>query len=295
MYSQVKSSSPDTQVKNELISSPPEKQVTPWGIKQVHPKVGQLIEETSNVKVAVLDSGIYKDHEDLIGIVKKQYNAISPDTPVIDEFGHGTAIAGILSAANNDSGVIGINPAIEIYDVKVLDSNGKGNVEYLIRGIEWSINQKVHIINISSGITKDSPELKNVIDKAISTGIIVVAAAGNTFGTGVEYPAKYKDVISVNSIKEDFKRPGTAARGKIDYIAPGEKVLSTDHNGGYSLFSGTSFAAAHATGVISLFISNQTIEDTPISEVMALLNEKAVKDKKFVDEIEYGNGLITFN
>lgn len=272
------------------------KQVVPWGIEMVNPYFNKIEKSKFNkVKIAVLDSGIYKEHEDLKSIVKKQYNALSPGEPVIDDFGHGTAVAGIIGANNNDVGVLGVNGNVELYDVKILDSKGKGSYEYLIKGIEWSIAEKVDIINISSGFAADKPELKNIIDKAVSSGIIVVAAAGNTYGTGVEYPAKYDNVLSINSIKKDFKRPSSAARGKIDYVTPGENILTTDHNGGYSSFTGTSFAAAHATGVISWYLSSLSHKSQKTLNVKTLRNEldsKVESHEIFEKEEEYGKGLL---
>ncbi|WP_053360928.1 S8 family serine peptidase [Bacillus sp. FJAT-27251] len=277
-----------------VLNNPAVEQVIPWNVKLLNPQTSQnknSTNENRKVKVAILDSGINKDHEDLVGVVKKQYNAISPEEPVIDDFGHGTAIAGIIGANNNDIGVLGLNSSgVELYDVKVLDAKGKGNIDYLVDGIEWSIKEEVNIINISSGITSDKEELRRVIDKAVSSGIMIVAAAGNTYGTGVEYPAKYDGVLSINSINKDFKRPSSAARGKIDYAAPGVDIVSTNHSGGYGSFTGTSFAAAHATAVISLYLN----DSRNVFNSDELLETIHAENHHNFSEEQQGKGLITY-
>ncbi|KAA0794844.1 S8 family serine peptidase [Bacillus sp. BPN334] len=208
------------------------------------------------IKVAIVDSGIKEDHPALTGKIVKQFNAINPKDSNKDVFGHGTPIAGIILNQNTEN-TSELSNNIELYDVKVLSETGKGEIKEFIKGIEWCIKQDVDIMNISFGVQVHYPELEKAINKAIDSGIIVVAASGNTFGFGVDYPAKYKDVISISSVDKNFKRPISAAKGKIDFVAPGEKILSTDKNGGYSEFSGTSFAAAYVSNYIAELLASE--------------------------------------
>jgi len=106
------------------------------------------------IKIAILDSGIDKKHEDLNNQVKDEVNMIHPNVPIIDELGHGTAVAGIIAAKDNSIGFSGVSPHVELYSVKVLDKDGNGSVEDIIKGIEWSIDKGVDIINLSFGITQ---------------------------------------------------------------------------------------------------------------------------------------------
>lgn len=177
----------DTLINNSIIL---EQQTTPWNIEALGIDIKKVTNSKNRkVKIAVIDSGIYKEHEDLYGIIVKEFNAINQDEQVIDEFGHGTAIAGIIGGLNNEIGVVGIATNIEIYDVKVLDKYGRGDVRDLITAIDWCIEQNIDIINISFGYQTESVELKSAIDRAVDEGIILVAAAGNTYGFGVDYPA----------------------------------------------------------------------------------------------------------
>ncbi|WP_265416743.1 S8 family serine peptidase [Alkalihalobacillus deserti] len=122
------------------------------------------------VKVAVVDTGVAK-HEDLIitgGISFPSYTS-----SFFDDNGHGTHVAGIIGARNNNYGTVGIAYESSIYAVKVLDQND------VIAGIDWSITNKMDIVNLSLGTISHSSTLKQVVDKAYSQGVLVVAAVGN--------------------------------------------------------------------------------------------------------------------
>lgn len=240
------------------------------------------------VKIAILDSGINREHEDLKGKVIKEFNAVNRGLPVKDDFGHGTPVAGIISANNNNLGIVGVTQNVEIYDVKVLDESGKGSVANLIEGIKWSIDQNVDILNISFGVQSNSLELEAIIKEALSKNIIIVAAAGNTYGLGVDYPAKYKGVLSISAINENLIRISSSAKGKVDFVAPGKDILSTDGNGKYSLFTGTSFSTAYVTGVIATVLSRTNVDLKPELVKETLINQS----KKLGPEKEYGDGLL---
>ncbi len=270
-----------------------EQQTTPWNIEALGIDIKKVTNSKNRkVKIAVIDSGIYKEHEDLYGIIVKEFNAINQDEQVIDEFGHGTAIAGIIGGLNNEIGVVGIATNIEIYDVKVLDKYGRGDVRDLITAIDWCIEQNIDIINISFGYQTESVELKSAIDRAVDEEIILVAAAGNTYGFGVDYPARYDSVISISSVNKELKRPTSAARGKIDFVAPGTDILTTNNNGNYSYFNGTSFATAHATGIIALILQDRDISKTDI--ISTLIDNVLDLGEEGYDR-EYGHGLLQIN
>lgn len=250
------------------------------------------------LKIAILDSGIDGNHPDLAGRIKKEYNAIDNNNSVKDEFGHGTAVAGIIAANHNDKGIKGINPLAAIYSVKVSNGKGVSEVASLVRGIEWCIKEKVHIMNISLGLSRNSEELKRAINKAIKAGIVVVAAAGNNYMTWTDYPAQYPKVISVNAVKHDYAVDETyAGYGKIDVAAPGEAILTTVPGGGYKVFSGTSIATAYITGMVSLIMSENEAElrsmegESRVDETLSLLTRKAIP---LGEEKSYGMGFVKY-
>ncbi|MDT2045895.1 S8 family peptidase [Priestia flexa] len=238
--------------KEEVSKHELSKQQETWGFKDTI--INSNIKNKKKVKVAILDSGINKEHPDLKREVKHEFNAVNSNQTVEDKFNHGTSIAGIIAAKNNKIGIRGIVPSADIYSVKVLNDEGIGSVDNIVKGIEWSINQDVKIINLSFGMEKDSAELKRVIPKAISQGIIIVAASGNNYMKDVDYPAKYPNVISVGSIDKNHERLRFSPKGKIDVVGPGRDILSTNNHQGYSTFEGTSHSTAFVTGIIALYI-----------------------------------------
>lgn len=162
----------------------------------------------------------------------------------------------------------------------------------LITAIDWCIEQNIDIINISFGYQTESVELKSAIDRAVDEGIVIVAAAGNTYGFGVDYPARYDSVISISAVNKELKRPTSAARGKIDFVAPGTDILTTNNNGNYSYFNGTSFATAHATGIIALILQDRDLSKTDI--IFTLIENVLYLGEEGYDR-EYGHGLLQAN
>ncbi|MDX8346332.1 S8 family peptidase [Rossellomorea sp. YZS02] len=270
--------------------------IVPWGVKSIKGEEENGEKYKQKVKVAILDSGIDKDHEDLKSKIKKEYNAINPGEAVVDHFGHGTAVAGVIAANPNDKGIVGLSPSVEIFSVKVLSDQGKGNVKALSRGIEWSIKQKVDIINISLGMPKDKAELKASINEALEAGIIVVASAGNNYGFQNDYPAQYDKVISVNALDANLEVSSLSSKGKIDYSAPGEDIVTTLNGNRYGTVKGTSIAAAFVTGTIAAILSNTEKYDLPnrnspsyYSAIEKLLKKQSIK---LGEKNRYGHGLI---
>ncbi|KXY58789.1 peptidase S8 [Bacillus cereus] len=244
-----------------------------------------------------MDSGISKNHPDLVGKIKGEYNAINVDEPIVDNLGHGTAIAGIIAAKDNDKGVVGISPESDIFSVKVLSDSGEGDIGSLIRGIEWCINNEMDIVNISFGLGANNLELRGTIDKAIQKNIIIVAAAGNNYISKVEYPAKFANVISVGAIDSNLQRASFSSTGKIDFTAPGVNILSTNNLGGYERYSGTSFATAYVTGIIAKVISeeehyNDSIKEGKVDAVKDLLKKLSVDAGRTGYDNEYGYGIL---
>lgn len=272
-------------------------QTLPWGVEKLKAINLWGNEGDQKIKIAILDSGIDKNHEDLKDIIKGEFNAIYPGKPIIDELGHGTAVAGIIAAQNNNIGIVGVSPNVELYSVKILDRNGSGSVEDFVAGIEWAIDNNVDIINLSFGISRDKPLLRESIDKAISQGIIIVASGGNTYGDKVDYPASYPEVISVTAINKNNYNASFATKGKIDFSAPGVDVPILVPNNKYSVSSGTSLATPHVTGIIALILQHKekikiNLDKKIHGQVYGVLKSWTEDlGKKGKDEI-YGEGLI---
>jgi len=233
-----------------------------WGIEHIKVKVAHDKNITAKgVKIAILDTGIDYNHEDLKRNYKGGRNYIKNDRNSSDPFDdgwnmHGTHIAGIIAAQLNGVGVVGVAPEASIYALKVLDAGGFGFESDIISAIEWSVNNKMDIANISiSGI--DSDILKAACDAAEKAGLLIVAAAGNSYGEAALYPASYESVVSVNSVDNNNSSSFfSAVDPSIEITAPGLNILSTTGNNDYATLSGTSQAAAFVSGVAALIVSS---------------------------------------
>ncbi|MGD9118655.1 MAG: S8 family serine peptidase [Dehalococcoidia bacterium] len=210
----------------------------------------EVISGNSRVIVAVLDTGIDSEHEDLINTVINEVNLT--ESPVTtDIHGHGTHIAGIIAAdVDNGLGIEGIAPDCLLLNVKVADDKGGCHASDLVEGIIWSVNHGADIINISIQIEEYSSALEEAVDYAWNSGVAVIAAAGNDGSDVSVYPAGYDNCISVTALKNETDMAPLANFGDwIDAAAPGYRVYSTLPGNTYGYKHGTSFAAAFVTGI----------------------------------------------
>lgn len=189
---------------------------------------------------------------------------------------HGTHVAGIAAAADNDIGIVGVAPEALIYPVRVLGREGVGSSSDLIAAINWAAGRpEIDVLNLSLGGLGDSRVLKNAIDAAWNDGKgkLVVAAAGNAATDQPTYPAAYDNVIGVGAVdgagvRADYSNTGPS----VDVVAPGgDASRDADQNGfadlivstygtddgesfvpGYTSLQGTSMAAPHVAGVYPL-------------------------------------------
>ena len=244
-------------------------QTTPWGIaavnaSQVWPvSKGAALNGSGPIHVAVIDTGIDKNAPELAGVFKGGHNFITGTDDPQDDFGHGTHVSGIIAAADNSSGVVGVAPAVDLWGLKVLDSCGSGSSSNVIHAIDW-ITQKKQAIggdwvaNLSLGSDTPSTSEQAAFTAGIQAGIIFCAAAGNSYDTnpvdGLSYPAGYPGVLSVGAIDETRTVASFSQRGAgLSVVAPGVQVLSTivaasvNTNDGHS-FLGIQPVVADLTG-----------------------------------------------
>nr|WP_161974893.1 S8 family peptidase [Bacillus timonensis] len=231
-------------------------QVQDWGIENVKaPKAWQTKYTGSGTKIAIIDTGI-SQHEDLV--IAGGISFTSYTTSYSDDNGHGTHVAGIVGAKNNQIGTVGVAPEASIYAVKVLGADGSGYLSDIISGLDWAITNDMDIINLSLGSTGDSLALKQAVDRAYSKGILVVASAGNSGNTdgntdSVLYPAKYASTIAVSAVDIEHHRGTFSSTGKsVEIAAPGIDILSTYLKNQYVKMDGTSMAAPYVTGILAL-------------------------------------------
>ena len=266
-------------------------QETPTGVSRVGGP-GSLTRAVSNrlgvidADVAVLDTGVDPDHPDLN--VAGGYDCVAggdtDEDSWEDQRGHGTQIAGIVAAKDNDIGVVGVAPGARIWAVRVLDAFGDGSAGTLACGVDWVTRNAatIEVANMSLiGIDYDAGcqdgALHQAVCESVAAGVTYVAAAGNDGVDAGDYtPASYDEVITVSALADYDGRPGgltdapEACTGGdddefamfsnygsvIDLIAPGVCIRSTWIEGQYATLSGTSQAAAHVAGAAALYISH---------------------------------------
>ena len=281
----------------------PEKQVTDWGIKTL--KVFELWKKTKGqgVKVAILDTGVIQ-HPDLIHNIKGGINFSTSDSKdFVDRAGHGTHVAGIIAAENNEQGVVGVAPQADLYAVKVLGDSGSGSYEMIVKGIDWAIENGMDIISMSLGSPYPSDILHDALKRAYAKNITIITAAGNDGDTDddddIDYPAYYPETIAVGSIDKHMKRSWFSSDGKeLDIMAPGQEIYSTYLENKYAILSGTSMATPFITGVVALLIAKHRIDKnskTPI-DTPARIREHLIRTANDAGEIGkdnfYGYGIV---
>lgn len=243
-----------------------------WGLEKLGIPEAWRISTGEGVKVAILDSGIDLNHPDLKGSIIS-YKDFTGSGTVQDANGHGTHVAGIIGARKNGLGVVGVAPDCQLYIGRVLGNEGNGSFDWIVDGINWCIEQKVNVINMSLGGNTPYEPLRLAINRACDYGITIIAAAGNsgapnknnTFTTS--WPANYDNVIAVGAINRDLLRSNFSSVGpEVDVMAPGEEIYSTYPPQRWAMLSGTSMATPFVTGVAALILAKHLKDQgsTPI-------------------------------
>ncbi len=270
-----------------------------WGADLVKaPEVWAQGYTGQGVVVAVIDTGVDRNHEDLRNNIWTNANEIADNgidddgngyvddnygwnfsgnnNNTLDGNGHGTHVSGTIAGENNNYGVTGIAYNAKIMPVKVLNDSGSGSYNSIAQGVRYAVDNGADVINLSLGGKYSNRTLESAIDYASSKGVIVVMAAGNDGESSPDYPARYayKSGIAVgavdrnNNIADFSDRSGTS---EISYVtAPGVRVYSTVPNNQYAVYSGTSMAAPHVAGVVALMLSaNPNLTDAQVRQIVA--------------------------
>jgi hypothetical protein len=244
----------------------------------------------AGVKVAILDTGIDLDHPDLW--VSGDVSFVAGTSSGDDDNGHRTLVAGIVAVLDNDIGVVGVAPEVELYSVKVLDSQGVGASSDILAGIEWCVDHRMDVVNMSFGIYMNFPQaVQDALDAAYQSGLVLVAAAGNADVANVIFsPARYESVIAVGATDASDGRVSFSPTGaELELVAPGVGIPSTSWDGGTSTGSGTSMAAPHVTGVAALLMASGITDNVQVRQEL----HQAAQDLGVVGwDSDYGYGLV---
>ncbi len=224
------------------------------------PDAWQITSGDSAIVVAVLDTGIDKKHSDLHNQIIGEGN-FTPTRTTDDIYGHGTHIAGLIAALNNDKGITGIANRCHLLNAKVADDRGLCFNSDIAKGIIWAADEGADVINMSLYTFSYSAEVEKAVDYAWNKGAIVICAAGN--GTGIKkvYPAVYDNCLAVAASNRNDCLESWSGHGDwVDIAAPGVDIYSTIPDNRYENKTGTSMAAAYVSGIAALLYS--VAEDT---------------------------------
>lgn len=221
-----------------------------------------------NVQVAVIDTGVDAKHPDIEGQIALTENFVGEKDQTGDDI-HGTAVAGIIAAsANNKQGIVGIAPDARLIVLKACWQLAPQKPEAscdsltLALALNAAIKLKPGVINLSLTGPED-PLLLRLVDKALELGIVVIASDSQKIGEN--FPAHVKGVIPVASAEI----PASAPSIQPLITAPGREILTTLPHASYNFMSGSSFAAAHVSGIAALLLElNPRLKGEQIVEIL---------------------------
>ncbi|MBC7538185.1 MAG: S8 family serine peptidase [Bacteriovorax sp.] len=229
-----------------------------------------LITDCSSVIVAVVDSGVNYNHNDLaanmwdggVSFPKHGYNFVESTNDPMDKNGHGTHVAGTIGAVgDNGIGTTGVCWKANIMAVRVMDASGSGTTSNIIQGVDFAVANGAKVINMSIGGSTFDPAFNTAITNAKTSGVLVVVAAGNSnenvdSGSTPSYPCNYaqSNVLCVAALTQNFSLASFSNYGttSVDVGAPGTNIVSTwpgTHTTTTDgLNSGWNFSSTTATG-----------------------------------------------
>jgi subtilisin family serine protease len=265
---------------------------------------------------SVSDSGVDLDHEDLAsqlwvnsdeipgngidddgnGYVDDihGYDFANDDANPDDDNAHGTHVAGIIGAAANTTGVIGVAPNVKIMVTKFLDEDGSGKTSDGISTVLYSVDNGAQIINMSWGGGGRSRALRDALNYAVNRGVLPLAAAGNdteNCDAVPHFPSSYnvEGLVSVASSQRDGELSSFSNYGEmtVHLAAPGSDILSTWNSGAYRRISGTSMATPMVAGIAALMYSSARTQGLAFSpvEIRNLLMDATFPHAEYADKL----------
>jgi subtilisin family serine protease len=264
---------------------------TQWSLHQANdvdinlPEAWSITTGSATTLIAVIDSGIDYNHPDLASHIyvnprevasngrdddgngyiddTRGWNFVDRNANATDDNGHGTHVAGIVAATTNNAvGMAGVNQQAQILPLKFIDRWGAGSIGDAVAAIRYAVHQGARVLNASWATPTRSRALNEVIAWAGSRGAVFVTAAGNEGVNNAlvrSYPAmdRHSNTLSVAAIEPSGRLAPWSNFGAttVDLAAPGASVLSTTPGGGHASWSGSSMAAPHVAGVVSLILA----------------------------------------
>jgi len=240
-----------------------------WGVQGVvdadidASRAWQITQGSSDVIIAILDSGVSLSHPDLAEQFIHGRNFTSGDTEAVDDqfVSHGTFIAGIIGGLlDNEIGISGVAPGCRMMPIRVIDRFGFTFEEWIADGIMYAVDNGATVLNISIGLPSASSILRDAVEYAHESGAVICASSGNISTDPIGFPARYEDTIAVGATNnQDLVATFTSTGPEMTLSAPGRNIYSTwDTNSEpdtYKRKSGTSFSTPYVAATVALIQS----------------------------------------
>jgi subtilisin family serine protease len=300
-----------------------------WDMQRIGmEKVWDNYTGSKKIVVAVLDTGLNYNHEDLQNIMwvnskeiannskdddnngyvddMNGYNFVDKSPVVLDDNGHGSAVSSIIGAnSNNKIGIAGEEWQATIMPVKVASSSGSASLFDIAQGIYYATDNGAQVINMSLGTSVDQTYVHDAVKYAYNHGVFMVAASGNskTDSSKVAYPyfpAAYDEVMAVGASTPDDEAANLSNSTfishygkKLELLAPGVDILAAaKDNKGYNSYNGTSLATPHVAGAAALMLSkNSSLTPAQIRQILDDTARKVSAMSGNFDE-KYGYGIL---
>ena len=228
-------------------------------------------------KIVILDTGYNYNHVELSSSYLGGKDFVNGDSDPADDNGHGTHVAGIITADGVKATAKGVAPNAGIIAGKVMDASGSGYFSDVVAGIYWAVDGPDGIANTTDDFNADAislslgtsqpytysgycdsvlPDLTAAIQYARSRGVLVVVAAGNSGNAGVSIPGCISYSTTVGAVDGNDKIARFSGRGNaVDVTAPGVRIYSTWLGTAYATLDGTSMATPMVSGTVALIKS----------------------------------------
>lgn len=225
-------------------------------------------------KIAVLDTGYNYNHQELSSSYLGGKDFVNNDDNPFDDNGHGSHVAGIVTADGIDAKAKGVAPAAGVISGKVLDASGSGYFSDVVAAIYWAVDGNDGIAGTADDFNADAismslgtsqpytykgfcdnvlPDMTTAVKYAVDRNVIVAAAAGNSGNAGVSIPGCISYSTTIGAVDSKDKIASFSGRGKaVDIVAPGVSIYSSWLGNGYATASGTSMATPVVSGAVAL-------------------------------------------
>ncbi|KAL3924230.1 MAG: hypothetical protein SGILL_001176 [Bacillariaceae sp.] len=268
-------------------------QTIPYGVDLVRAREAweEFGTKGENVRVCVMDTGVWRGHDDLDELFGPDGNTDLVQPWFRDVNGHGTHCTGTIAASDNNLGVVGVAPDVEIFIARVFSPNGEFHSSDMIAGLEACRDGGANVISMSLGGPFPGFQEEAMFRSLYNQGIVSVAAAGNTGRLQNLYPAAYDNVISVAAVNSNRDHASFSTRNNmVDVAAPGVSVISTWENNRYASLSGTSMACPHVAGVVALMLS--AVPNSTPGQVFNAITSSATNPNTSSRDSSLGYGVV---